>query len=278
MTTPTDEFDAVIIGAGFSGLYMLHRLRQLGLRCRLYEAGDGVGGTWYWNRYPGARCDSESYFYCYTFSDELLQEWNWTERFPAQDEIMRYLDFVADKFDLRPDIQLETRVVARHLRRRRRRAGGSRPTPATTSKRATWSPRSARSRPPTSPTSPGSTRSQDAGTTPGSWPHEGVDLTGMRVGVIGTGSTGMQLIPVVAEQAAELTVFQRTPNYSMPARNAPLDPEFIAEVKATYAELNARTRQLAWRHAAAGADPERSTRSTRPRPAGGTRRRGRRAA
>ena len=244
VTTSTSEFDAVIIGAGFSGLYMLHRLRDLGLRCRLYEAGGGVGGTWYWNRYPGARCDSESYFYCYTFSDELLQRWEWTERFPAQDEIMRYLNFVADTFDLRPDIQLDTSVVS-----------------------AVYDDGSSRWHVETDVgdrvdaryvvTAVGSISAANVPQIPGldtftgdwyhtgRWPHEGVDLTGKRVGVIGTGSTGMQLIPVVAEQAAHLTVFQRTPNYSMPARNAPLDPAFIAEVKATYADINARTRQSA---------------------------------
>ena len=112
MSTVGEELDAVVIGAGFSGLYMLHRLRTLGLRSRVYETGDGVGGTWYWNRYPGARCDSESYFYCYSFSEEIMQEWNWTERFPAQDEIQRYLEFAATRLDLWPDIQLGTRVTA----------------------------------------------------------------------------------------------------------------------------------------------------------------------
>lgn len=242
--TPTDKFDAVVIGAGFSGLYMLHRLRQLGLRCRVYEAGDGVGGTWYWNRYPGARCDSESYFYCYTFSEELLQEWNWTERFPAQDEIMRYLNYVADKFDLRPDIQLGTRVVSAvyddesswwHVET----DAGDR-VEARYVVTAVGSISAANI-----PQIPGLETFTGEWCHTGMWPHEGVDLAGARVGVIGTGSTGMQLIPVVAEQASELTVFQRTPNYSMPARNAPLDPDFIAEVKATYAEVNARTRRSA---------------------------------
>src|SRR6185437_7561365 len=112
MSKTDSDYDAVIVGAGFSGLYALHALRGLGLSCRLFEAGDGVGGTWYWNRYPGARCDSESHFYCFSFSDELLQEWNWTERFPSQPEILRYLNFAADKLNLRPDIQLNTKVTS----------------------------------------------------------------------------------------------------------------------------------------------------------------------
>jgi cation diffusion facilitator CzcD-associated flavoprotein CzcO len=244
VTTPTDEFDAVIIGAGFSGLYMLHRLRTLGFRCRLYETGDGVGGTWYWNRYPGARCDSESYFYCFTFDDELLQEWNWTERFPAQEEIRLYLNYVADKFALRTHIQLQTRVATAtyddaKLRWRVTTDAGD-DVEARYVVTAVGSISAANV-----PEIPGLEAFTGRWFHTGRWPHEGVDLTGLRVGVIGTGSTGMQLIPVVAQQAGELTVFQRTPNYSMPARNAPLDPAFIARVKATYPELNAVTRRSA---------------------------------
>ncbi len=242
MSTPTDEFDAVIIGAGFSGIYALHKLRQLGLRCRLYETGDGVGGAWYWNRYPGARCDSESYFYCFTFSDEILQEWTWTERFPPHDEIRRYLGFVTDKLGLRGDMRFGAKVTA-----------------------AVYDDESARWRVDTDagdsvesryviaavgaisatnvPDIPGLESFSGRWYHTGRWPHEGVELEGRRVGVIGTGSTGMQLIPVVAEQAEQLTVFQRTPNYSMPARNRPLDPAFIADVKANYRELNEITRQ-----------------------------------
>ena len=242
--TRMDELDAVVIGAGFSGIYALHKLRQLGLRCRLYETGDGVGGAWYWNRYPGARCDSESWFYCFTFSDELLQEWTWTERFPAHDEIRRYLDFVTDRLGLRPDMQFGTRVTA-----------------------AVYDDESARWRVETDtgdrvvaryvisavgsisatnvPPIPGLETFTGRWFHTGRWPHDDVDLTGCRVGVIGTGSTGTQLIPVVADQAAELTVFQRTPNYSMPARNHPLDPEFMADVKANYAKHNDVTRRSA---------------------------------
>ena len=237
-----EQLDAVVVGAGFSGLYMLHRLRQLGLRCRIFETGDGVGGTWYWNRYPGARCDSESYFYCYGFSDEIMQEWTWTERFPAQEEIQRYLEFVATRLDLWPDIQLGTRVTA-----------------------AIYDDASKRWRVETSRDDVVSARyvvmavgAISAANVPGipglesfrgrwyhtsQWPKEGVDLTGLRVGVIGTGSTGVQLIPVVAEQASELTVFQRTPNFSMPARNRPLDPAFMDEIKANYGEVWDRLRR-----------------------------------
>jgi cation diffusion facilitator CzcD-associated flavoprotein CzcO len=238
---PLDErtaqrFDAVIIGAGFSGLYALHKLRGLGLTCRLYETGEGVGGTWYWNRYPGARCDSESYFYCYSFSEELLEEWTWTERFPAQEEIRRYLDFVADKFELRSDIQLGTRVTAAVYDEQRLRWRIETDRSDRVEARYVVSAVGAISAA-NVPDIPGLDSFKGRWFHTGRWPHEGVDLTGLRVGVIGTGSTGMQLIPVVAEQAGELTVFQRTPNFSMPARNAPLAPEFIAEVRATYPQI-----------------------------------------
>ena len=235
-TRTTTEYDAVIIGAGFSGLYMLYRLRALGLRCRVYEAGSGVGGAWYWNRYPGARCDSESYFYCYSFSDELLQEWTWSQRFPEQREILAYLDFVADKFDLRPDIQLDTRVTAAKYDEvshrwtvetdRGDRVEARYVVTAVGGLSAANIPDIA-----------GLDEFEGDWYHTGQWPHEGVDLTGRRVGVIGTGSTGTQLIPVVAEQAGHLTVFQRTPNFSMPARNRPLDPDDVAEIKATYDEI-----------------------------------------
>jgi cation diffusion facilitator CzcD-associated flavoprotein CzcO len=241
MTGPT-ELDVVIVGAGFSGLYALHRLRELGLRCRIYETGSGVGGTWYWNRYPGARCDSESYFYCYSFSDEILQEWNWTERFPSQEEIRRYLEFVADRLELWPHIQLDTRVTTATydddtLRWRVETNRGE-----TVETRYLVTAIGAISAA-NVPDIPGLDRFAGRWFHTGNWPHEGIDLTGLRVGVIGTGSTGVQLIPVVADQAAELTVFQRTPNFSMPARNRPLDPEFVAEIKATYSEVWERVRR-----------------------------------
>ena len=238
---PAEHFDAVIVGAGFSGLYALYKLRGLGLRCRLYEAGDGVGGAWYWNRYPGARCDSESYFYCYSFSEELAQEWQWTERFPAQEEIRRYLHHVADRFEMWPDIQLGTRVTSAVYDEPARRWNVTTDAGDDVEARyvvtAIGSLSSANV-----PAIPGLDDFEGQWYHTGQWPHEKVDLTGLRVGVIGTGSTGTQLIPVVARQAAQLTVFQRTPNFSMPARNAPLDPEFVAEVKATYPEVWRRAR------------------------------------
>ncbi len=233
---PAGEYDAVIIGAGFSGLYMLYRLRELGLRCLVYEAGSGVGGAWFWNRYPGARCDSESHFYCYSFSDELLQEWTWSQRFPEQREILSYLDFVADKFELRSDIQLDTRVTSSIYDDASRRwtvetdRGGTVATRYVISAVGGLSAANL-------PDIPGLDDFEGRWYHTGRWPHEGVDLGGQRVGVIGTGSTGTQLIPVVAEQAAHLTVFQRTPNFSMPARNRPLDPETVAGIKATYDEI-----------------------------------------
>ena len=215
---------------------MLHRLRGLGLSARVFEAGDGVGGTWYWNRYPGARCDIESLEYSYSFSDELQQEWHWTERYATQPEILRYVNHVADRFDLRRDIQFDTRVTAAHLRRR-------------------GAPLDDRDRPrrprvgdllhhgdrlPLDRAGPalsrGWRRSGGSWYHTGLWPHEGVDFTGQRVGVIGTGSSAIQSIPLIAEQAAHLYVFQRTPNFSLPARNAPLDPEVERQMKAHYAE------------------------------------------
>lgn len=250
MTDRADEIDAVVIGAGFSGLYALHRLRSLGLRCRLYEAGSGVGGAWYWNRYPGARCDSESYFYCYSFSDELLQEWTWTQRFPEQEEIRRYLDFAADRLDLRADIRLSMRVTSAHFDestdRWRVTAAGTDAEHHVDEVDARYVVSAIGSLTTANvPDIPGLDEFAGEWYHTGNWPHEGVDLTGRRVGVIGTGSTGTQLIPVVAEQAAELTVFQRTPNFSMPARNAPLDPATVAEVKASYADIWRRAKSSA---------------------------------
>ena len=244
MSKTDSDYDAVIVGAGFSGLYALHALRGLGLSCRLFEAGDGVGGTWYWNRYPGARCDSESHFYCFSFSDELLQEWNWTERFPSQPEILRYLNFAADKLDLRRDIQLNTKVTAAvYYEETELWAIASERGEAVTARyfiTAIGALSTANV-----PSIEGLDSFAGQWYHTGDWPREGVDLTGKRVGVIGTGSTGTQLIPVVAEQAGQLTVFQRTPNFSMPARNMPLDPDFMKQVKATYPEMWAKARNSA---------------------------------
>ena len=220
------QLDALIIGAGFSGMYQLLQLRdKLGLSVKVLEAADGVGGTWYWNRYPGARCDSESHSYSYYFSKELLEEWEWSERYPQQPEILRYLNHVADRFALRPDIVLGTRVrQARYVAADNRwhittEAGQT--YAATYFITAVGCLSSANV-----PNIPGLDTFAGQWVHTGEWPHEGVDFSGKRVGVIGTGSTGIQAIPVIAEQAAHVTVFQRTANYSVPARNAPLDTAF----------------------------------------------------
>ena len=233
MTTATQtQFDAVVVGAGFAGLVMLHHLREHGFSVRVFETGSGIGGTWFWNRYPGARCDIESLEYSYQFSEELQQEWEWSERYATQPEILRYIEHVADRFDLRRDIQLETRVRAAHWNE----ACGH--WEITTEREnvtarflimATGCLSSANL-----PSFPG--RDSFAGPTyhTGRWPHDGVDFTGQRVAVIGTGSSAIQSIPLIAEQAAHLTVFQRTPSYSIPARNAPLAAEVVRTVKTDY--------------------------------------------
>lgn len=220
------QIDAIIVGAGFSGMYQLLSLRdKLGLSAKVLEAGAGVGGTWYWNRYPGARCDSESHSYMFYFSKELVHEWEWTERYPQQPEILRYLNYVADKFKLRPDIDLNTRMqTAKYDEASSRWL-------VTTDKGQQYSAKylitavgclsSANL-----PKIDGLNDFKGKWYHTGEWPHEGVDFKGKRVAVIGTGSTGIQAIPVIAAQAAQLTVFQRTANYSLPARHHPLTPEF----------------------------------------------------
>jgi cation diffusion facilitator CzcD-associated flavoprotein CzcO len=241
IVTRTD-YDAVVVGAGFSGLYMLHRLRELGLSVRLFEMGAGVGGTWFWNRYPGARCDSESYYYCFTFSKEILLEWEWTCRYPEQPEILRYLNYVADKLDLRRDVQFNTRVSSARYDEQ----GGK------------WMIETDRGDSVTAtyfitavgclstaqiPDFKGRETFRGKSYHTGQWPHEGVDFTGQHVGIIGTGSTGIQAIPVIARQAAHLTVFQRTPNYTVPARDMPMPLEFKRDVKARYDEIVQKTRE-----------------------------------
>ncbi len=237
------SFDAVVIGAGFAGLCMLHRLRGLGLSARVFEAGSGVGGTWFWNRYPGARCDVESLEYSYQFSDELQQEWEWTERYASQPEILRYLNHVADRFDLRRDILLNTRVQSAVFdeagdRWQVRTDDGAEYAArfcimATGCLSSTNTPRLAG-------------LDSFAGLTlhTGNWPHEPIDFSGRRVAVIGTGSSGIQAIPVIAEQAAHLFVFQRTPNFSVPASNHPLDPAEQRAVKRDYAAVRQRGGQM----------------------------------
>jgi cation diffusion facilitator CzcD-associated flavoprotein CzcO/acetyl esterase/lipase len=229
------DYDAIVVGAGFAGLYALHRLRSLGLRVRVLEQGDGVGGTWHWNRYPGARCDIESIDYSYSFSEELEQEWEWTERYPAQPEILRYLNHVADRFDLRRDIALGTRVEQAHYDEALGRwligtAGGERYA-ATYCVMASGCLTSLHR-----PDFEGLDDFEGEWLHTARWPEGGVELAGKRVGVIGTGSTGIQLIPRVAREAEHLYVFQRTANFSMPAHNAPLEAELQDALKAGYRE------------------------------------------
>ncbi|MGE0881713.1 MAG: flavin-containing monooxygenase [Acidimicrobiia bacterium] len=234
-----EEFDVVIVGAGFAGMYALHRVRELGLRGRVFEAGGDVGGTWYWNRYPGARCDVESLEYSYQFSEELQQEWVWTEKYSAQPEILSYANHVADRFDLRRDIRFDTRVTAAVF----------------DDAAARWTVTTDRGDEVTASFVVMCTGCLSSTNVPqfagmesfvgeifhtGKWPHDGVDFTGKQVGVIGTGSSGIQAIPIIAQQAAHLTVFQRTAQYSIPARNAPLDREYEAKVKADYKAFRRR--------------------------------------
>jgi cation diffusion facilitator CzcD-associated flavoprotein CzcO len=240
---PAKKLDALVIGAGFAGLYQLLCLRdRLGLSVQALEAGGGVGGTWYWNRYPGARCDSESHVYWYTFSPELMREWEWSERYPGQAEILRYLNFVADRFDLKRDIRFNTRVVAASYDEEANR----------------WQVRTEDGETyvvkflitavgclstANVPDFPGLNDFAGDWYHTGQWPHEGVDFTGKRVGMIGTGSTGIQAAPVIAASAEHLTVFQRTANYSVPARNAPLTPEFRDYIKQNPGEIREITRE-----------------------------------
>jgi len=233
--TPAD-FDAVVVGAGFSGLYMLHRLRQEGFSAKVIEAGGDVGGTWYWNRYPGARCDIPSLMYSYSFSEELQQEWEWQEHYAGQPEILRYLNHVADRFDLRRDIQFDTRVTAAAFDESSNRWTISTDTPEVISAQFCIMATGCLSSPKELPFEGLDSFTGDWYHT-GYWPHEGVDFTGQRVGIIGTGSSSIQSIPVIAEQADHLTVFQRTANFSVPAWNHDLADDEVAEWKARYAEI-----------------------------------------
>ncbi len=238
---PTQTVDAVIVGAGFGGMYMLHRLRKLGLTSQVFEAGTGVGGTWYWNRYPGARCDVESMQYSYSFSEDLQQKWSWSELFASQPEILQYANHVADQLDLKRDMKFETRVIAAKFDEASNRWTVTTDKGDVVSARfcvmATGCLSTARK-----PDFPGMDSFKGQTFHTGHWPHEGVDLTGLRVGVIGTGSSAIQAIPVIAQQAAEVTVFQRTPNFSIPSRNGPMRPEYEAQWKATYPEQRAKAR------------------------------------
>ena len=235
--TVTGEVDAVVIGAGFAGMYMNYRLRdQMGMSVQTFEAGDDVGGTWYWNRYPGARCDSESYIYCYSFDKDLMQDWEWSGKYPEQPEILRYLNHVADRFDIRRNIKFETRVTAAHWDEATSRwtvetdQGDS-----VTAKYLVTAVGCLSSG--QVPNIPGLDSFQGDWYHTGAWPHDGVDFTGKRVGVIGTGSSGVQSIPVIAEQAGHLTVFQRTPQYAVPARHGTVDKAFLDDVKEHYDDI-----------------------------------------
>ena len=234
--------DAVVVGAGFAGIYALHRLRAQGLSVRVFEAAPEVGGTWYYNRYPGARCDVESVDYCYSFSAELEQEWDWSEKYATQAEILRYLNWVTDRLDLRAGITFNTRVTAAVLDEETLHWTVS--TDSGETVRARFCIMA------TGPLSAALTPDfQGLNTFAGDiyhtahWPHDPVDFTGKRVAVIGTGSSGIQSVPLIAEQAEQLYVFQRTPNYSVPAGNRPLTDDDRAHVKADYAER----RRLSWR-------------------------------
>ncbi|TDL75755.1 NAD(P)/FAD-dependent oxidoreductase [Rhodococcus qingshengii] len=236
------NFDAVVIGAGFSGMYMLYRLREAGLSTRVYEAADGVGGTWYWNRYPGARCDSESIYYNYTFSEELYREWTWSSRYPEQPEILKYLNFVADKFELRPDIQFKTRVNAAQYDEENKIWQITLNDGSTVTAKYFITGVGCLSAS-NLPKFNGLENFKGEYYHTGHWPHTKVDFTGKTVGIIGTGSSGVQAIPAIAKEAAQLTVFQRTPQYSAPARNHPYDPEYIRQAKENFQEIKRQMRE-----------------------------------
>ena len=234
MVSTAQNFDAVVVGAGFSGMYMLKALRdKLGLKVRVYEAGETVGGTWYWNRYPGARCDSESYVYCFTWDKQLLQEWQWSERYPEQPEILRYLEHVAQRHDLKRDIQFSTRVTSAEF---------DETTNLWTVRTHTGADVTARylitavgclsdtNLPPFE----GLEKFRGKWCHTSRFPRGGIDFTAKRVAVVGTGATAVQAIPEIAQQAKQLTVFQRTANYCAPARNGKVDPERVKARKADY--------------------------------------------
>ena len=256
LSGPRDALDVVIVGAGFAGLYMLYRLRELGLSARVYEAGADVGGTWYWNRYPGARCDVESLEYSYSFSEELRKEWQWTERYAAQPEILRYLNYVADRFDLRRDIQFHTKVTSAAFDESTNQwtieTDRGQHVPAKFCVMATGCLSAAKV-----PDYKGLATFRGNWYHTGHWPHEGVDFTGQKVAVIGTGSSGIQSIPIIARQASHLYVFQRTPNFSLPAQNGPIPPEVLEDWKDNgpkYREL-AKTTPFGFLVQAAGPKP-----------------------
>jgi cyclohexanone monooxygenase len=227
------EVDAVVVGAGFGGMYQLYKLREAGLEVQGFEAGTDVGGTWYWNRYPGARCDIPSLFYSYTWSEELRRDWRWTEKYAAQPEILRYANHVADRFDLRPLIAFETRVLSATFDEATDRWTVVTDRGDEVSARWLIMATGCLSTP-RAPAIPGVESFAGETYHTGAWPHEGVDFTAKRVAVIGTGSSGIQSIPEIAAQADQVTVFQRTPNFSIPARNTPLTDADLEAFKAMY--------------------------------------------
>jgi cation diffusion facilitator CzcD-associated flavoprotein CzcO len=239
----TDMLDVVVIGAGFGGLYALHKLRSIGLRVVVLEAEPSVGGTWWANRYPGARVDIQSLEYSYSFSDSLQQEWHWSERYASQPELLRYANHVADRFDLRRDIRLNTRVKSAHFDEAHQRWR------VTSDDGLQWTSRFIVTAigPLSSPNTPafeGLSSFEGQVLHTAAWPHEPVDFTGRDVAVVGTGSSAVQVIPIIAAQARTLTVFQRTAAYAVPAHNGPLDPERERQVKADYAGFRARNRKM----------------------------------
>jgi len=239
---PAPSYDVIIIGAGMSGMYQLYRLRELGMRVRVFEAGTDVGGTWYWNRYPGARFDSESYSYGYSFSKELLEEWDWSEHFAGQQETLRYLNYVADKFDLRRDIQFSSRVVAAIYQEDSRNWNLALQDGSRFSARfliTAIGPLST----PTLPRIEGRDAFTGQSFHTAKWPHEPVDFKGKRVAVIGTGATGVQTIQTIAKEVGRLTVFQRTPNWCAPLHNAKIDAEAQKRIKAGYPEIFKRCQE-----------------------------------
>jgi len=239
---PGLDYDAIIVGAGMSGLYQLYRLRELGMKVRVFEAATGVGGTWYWNRYPGARFDSESYSYGYSFSKDLLEEWEWSEHFAGQPETLRYLNYVADKFDLRRDIQFSSRVTAASNEEETRSWRITLEDGSCFTARfliTAIGPLST----PTLPRIEGRDSFEGKSFHTARWPKKPVDFVGQRVAVIGTGATGVQTIQTIAKDVGHLTVFQRTPNWCAPLHNGRIDAETQKRIKAGYPEMFARCQE-----------------------------------
>jgi len=238
----TKTYDAIIIGAGISGMYQLHRLRELGMTVRVFEEGADLGGTWYWNRYPGARFDSESWTYGYSFSKELLDEWDWKEHFSPQPDTLAYLNLVADKFDLRRDMQFRSRVTAAHWNDAEDQWVVTLESGETARARFLFTAIGILSAH-TLPRIPGVESFRGPAYHPARWPHTPVDFAGKRVGIIGTGATAIQAIPEIARQAQQLTVFQRRPNWAAPLHNSRISKKEMEEIKSRYASIYARCAQ-----------------------------------